>query len=342
MKQLSNTWGLLAILLLAMTPASRGAPGPLPEFSFAGVMLKASDLKFAPTGELERAAVIRMEGRLANPLAGYYLYYSPHKHAGIGLAYADSITGPWTEYEGNPVIESTAIPDIRFLETTGKFHLWGHRKNSQTEMWTSTNGIHFDHHSVSVAARRIGTRNATYTRAYEYPLKRHGSRYIMLYSGFIEKRAIRCIWLAYSKDGVSWEQETNPLVEPIAGENNDLYGPSFFQWEGKNYVVYQDHTGNRGGLVNYVELDQQLHPVGADGERFTLIGHDPNSPVDNRYRGCEFYREGDTIYMLASGGSHPRVLVWATAKAGKVAAPPPRLRRRQEIGEVKTAPSGRR
>ena len=316
MRSVANTIMLTGAAFLLGLMVSSAADGPLPKFVFQRIALEPKDLKFAPTGELERAALIKMEGLVPNPLGRYYLYYSPHKHVGIGLAYSDSIEGPWTEYAGNPVIESTAIPDIRLLESTGKFHMWGHRKNSQTEMWTSTDGLKFDYHSISVAAKHIGTKNATYTRAYEYPLKRHGSRYIMLYSGFLVDQGIRCVWLAYSRDGESWTQEKKPLVMPIAGEKNDLYGPSLFRWQGRNYVVYQDHTGNRGGLVKYVELDDQLNPVGQGGRRHVLIEHDPNSPVDNRYRGCEFYREGNTIYMYCGVANHPRVIAYATAKVG--------------------------
>ena len=292
--------------------------GPLPKFTLQAVALEGKDLTFAPTGELERSSIIKTEGHIPNPLGKYYLYYSPHKHAGIGLAYSDSIEGPWTEYAGNPLVEATAIPDVRWIETTGQFHLWGHRKNAQTEMWTSTDGLHFEYHSVSINAKTIGTRNATYTRAYEYPLKRHGNRYIMLYSGFIEARGIRCVWLAHSKDGNEWTQETTPLIEPIAGEGNDIYGPSLLRWQGRNFIVYQDHTGMRGGNVKYVEIDAQLTPVADRGERHLLIDPVPDSPIDNRFRGGEFYREGDTLYMYASGSEKPRVIVYATASAASV------------------------
>ncbi len=103
------------------------------------------------------------------------------------------------------------------------------------------------------------------------------------------------------------------MIYPVEGENNDLYGPSLFRWKGRNFVVYQDHTGNRGGLVKYVELDDELNAVGKGGTRHVLIDPDPNCPVDNRYRGCEFYREGNMIYMYAGGGNRPRILVYATA-----------------------------
>ncbi len=165
-------------VVLAIQTAVRG-DGPLPKFTYAGVVLHPADLKIAPASELERASIIKMEGRIQNPLGKYYLYYSPHKHVGISLAFSDSIAGPWKEYQGNPIVENAAIPDVRWIDETGKFHLWGHKKNSQSEMWTSLDGLHFDYHSVSITAKVIGTRNATYTRAYEYPLERYGSKYIM-------------------------------------------------------------------------------------------------------------------------------------------------------------------
>ena len=301
----------LAILFLSGYSA-QGA-GPLPKFTLEGVALEGKNLIFAPTGELERPSLIKMEGRVRNPLGKYYLYYSPHKHAGIGLVYSDSIEGPWKEYEGNPVVKDAAIPDIRWIEAMGRFHLWAHRKNSQTEMWTSEDGLHFDYHGTSIDAKSIGTRNASYTRAYEYPLDRYGNKYIMLYSGFIEERGIRCVWLAHSKDGANWVQVKTPLVEPVEGENNDIYCPSLLQWQGRNFIVYQDHTSYRGGLVKYVELDSQLNPVGAQGERYVLIDPVPDSPIGNRYRGGEFYREGDKLYLYSGASERPRIIVYATA-----------------------------
>jgi len=287
----------------------------LPKFTFKGIALEGKNLKFSPQhGELERACLIKMEGRIKNPLGKYYMYYSAHKAFGIGIAYSDSIEGPWTEYKGNPVITDVAIPDIHWIEETGKFHLWGYPSRGRTEMWTSADGIHFENRGVSIAGANVGTRNSTYTRVFEYPLERYGSKYIMLYSGINVERGIRYVWLAYSKDCMKWTQEKTPLVEPVEGENNDIYGPYLLQWQGRNFIVYQDHSGFHGGIVKYVELDKQLNPVGKNGKRYTLIDPVPNSPIDNRYRECGFYREGDTLYMYSSGSEKPRVIVCATAQ----------------------------
>lgn len=311
MSILWNSFACVSLLLIQTSIVQ--AEGPLPKFTFQAVALEEKDLIFAPSKELERASLVKMEGRVDKPLGKYYLFYSPHKHVGVSQAYSDRIEGPWIEYDRNPVVQDVAIPDVRWIEETGRFHLWAHKKNKQTEMWTSTDGLHFDYHSVSIAAKEIGTRNATYTRAYKFPLERYESKYIMLYSGFIVERGIRCNWLAYSQDGEKWVQEKTPLVEPIEGENNDIYGPSLFQWQGKNYIVYQDHTAYRGGNVKYVEIDSQLRSIGDRGKRHLLIEPVEDSPIDNRYRECEIHREDDKLYLFASGGDKPRRIIYATA-----------------------------
>lgn len=82
----------------------------------------------------------------------------------------------------------------------------------QTDLWTSTDGVTFQHHSTSIRASRINTRNATYSRVYDVPLKRYGSRYVMLYSGWSDERGVRSIWLATSDDAETWTQHPTPLA----------------------------------------------------------------------------------------------------------------------------------
>ncbi len=286
----------------------------MPAFQPAQIALHPEDLKYAPNNDLVHPTIIRTEGRVQNPLGKYYLYYAPHKHVAISMAYADSPAGPWTEYENNPVIEGPSAPDIRWIAEHRRFFMWGHRKNSQTEAWTSQDGIRFKYHSVSVSAKNIGTRNASYSRVYAYPLAKHRSRYIMLYSGFIEARGIRCIWLAHSKDAIKWTQEKTPLIEPIAGEMKDCYGPAFLRWQGKNYITYQDHTAWRGGNLKYVELDQALSPVGPGGKRWTLIAPPAAPPLHNRLRGSELHLIHGQLHLISSASQNPRLLVHAQAK----------------------------
>jgi hypothetical protein len=307
--------GFTATVILLFCGCSTQGAEPLPEFTFRGVALRPENLSYAPTGELEHPTVIKMEGRVENPLGRYYLYYAPHKHVGIGLAYSDSIEGPWIEYQGNPVLEGPAAPDIRWIEEKGKFYMWGHRTNKRTELWTSDDGLGFEYRGVSIDGKNIGTKNASYTRVYEYPLKKYDSKYVMLYSGFLQATGIRSIWLAHSQDAEHWTQLKTPLVKPAPGENDTIYGASLLQWDDRAFIVYQDGTAWKGGNIKYVEVDRELNPVGSGGERFVLLDPSPEPPLKNRYRSAEFYRENDMFYMVSGAGSHPRIYVYATASA---------------------------
>ena len=105
-------------------------------------------------------------------------------------------------------------------------------------------------------------------------------------------------------------------VEPIEGEGDNLYGPSLLQWQGRNLLVYQDGTAWRGGNLKCVELDPELHAVGAGGTRHVLIDPPAGPPMKDRYRGAEFYAEGEKLYLYSSGSKDPRILVYATARIG--------------------------
>ncbi|MEM0895889.1 MAG: hypothetical protein AAGJ79_03310 [Verrucomicrobiota bacterium] len=315
-----NLFFLVAILLGHPVTDSRG--DPLPEFVFRGVALHPDDLEFTPTDQLIHPAIVKTEDRIQNPLGRYYLYYAPHKHIAISMAYADSLEGPSTEFRDNPVLEGPSAPEVRWIPEEERFFLWGHRKNSQTELWTSKDGIHFEHDSVSLRASDIGTRNASYNRVYEYPLEKFGSRYVTLYTGFMEERGIRCIWLAHSTNGRTWTPIKTPLAEPIEGEADNLYGPALLRWKGRNFLTYQDGTTWRGGNLKYVALDQELSTVSDGSERLVLIDPPEGPPMENRLRGSEFYLDGDTRYLFTSGARSKRLIAWATAevKPGDVTA----------------------
>jgi hypothetical protein len=63
--------------------------------------------------DINGPSLIRIPDWLPNPLGRYYLYFSHHKGEYIRLAYADSVTGPWTVYEpGTLRIEQTRCNTI--------------------------------------------------------------------------------------------------------------------------------------------------------------------------------------------------------------------------------------
>ncbi|MFX0200974.1 MAG: hypothetical protein ACFFCW_33055, partial [Candidatus Hodarchaeota archaeon] len=48
---------------------------------------------------------------------------------------------------------------------------------------------------------------------------------------------------------------------------------------------------------------------------FVLMDPPPDPPLNDRYRGAEFYLENDTLYLYSSASSKPRIIVYATANA---------------------------
>jgi hypothetical protein len=303
-------WGAAWLLGAA---AGRAQPGPVPPFRLGGVVLESSNLRFAPRGGLERPALIKMEGRLANPLGRYYLYYSAHNHSGIGLATADSLEGPWIEVAGTPLIRDVAIPDVLWIKESGRLHLWAHGSNSHTDLWTSHDGINFQRHSTSIRAATINTRNATYSRAYDYPLERFSSRYIMLYSGLIEERGVRAIWLAISNDAETWTQLSTPLVEPAEHETTAIYDPALLRLDDRTFIVYNDASGHRGGSIRYVEIDRELNPLGSGGERFVLKDPGPGPPLNGRFRSAQIHQHDNTLLLLSGASFRPGIIIYATA-----------------------------
>ena len=297
-------------------PVSSG----LPDFTYKGVILHSKNLKFSPKNDLIHPTIIKTSDNIKSPLGKYYMYYSPHEHIAVSMAYSDDLKGPWTEFKNNPVIDGPAAPDIRWIEEHKKFFMWAHSNNSKTELWETEDGVHFQKSNddkTDITAAAINTKNATYTRVYKRRIEGLNNRYMMLYSGLIKDTGKRHIWMAHSNDAKEWSQLKQPLVEPASGENNEIYGPSYVRYANRNYIVYQDNSsGSSGGIIKYVEVNDKFTPVGTGGERHVLLHPPTEDPLitKSRYRGSEFYQDGSTIYMYSGASKkYNEVIIFATA-----------------------------
>ena len=283
----------------------------LPKITYKGLAkdLKTNSEEIYNT-DMVHPTVIRAKDHIQNPLSTYYMYYSPHAHKGICMAYSDSPDGPWIQNPNNPIIDAHAAPDIRWISEAGKYYMWIHKNNSHTDLWTTTDGINFkDEGIVAIHADEIGTKNATYTRVYK-----HNNKYIMLYSGMNVEANLRSIYIANSDDAINWTQVKTPLVKPAPGENNEIFGPSFLKWGNKNLIVYQDNLGGKGGNLKCVIVNDNFDNVGTGGERHTLLIPPDGPPVNGRFRGTEFYKFSNKLYMFS--GSSKRFkenIIYATA-----------------------------
>lgn len=70
-------------------------------------------------------SLIRVPKWVSNPLGNYYLYFAHHKGAFIRMAYADSLTGPWTMYDQEimPLTQSGSA-----TETSAHEGIWSLKK----------------------------------------------------------------------------------------------------------------------------------------------------------------------------------------------------------------------
>ncbi len=78
-------------------------------------------------------ALLRVPDWIAQPLGRYYLYFAHHQGDHIRMAYADSLTGPWTIYAGGvlPLAESRftghiASPDVYVDPAQQRIRLYYH------------------------------------------------------------------------------------------------------------------------------------------------------------------------------------------------------------------------
>ena len=128
---------LLAALLPAPLVALNAASPPwqigafetdtagFPAFRYHGVVLEAAQLEYRPHDDLIYPSVVRVAGRVANPLGRFYLYYAPHDApGGICLAYADKPEGPWREYTNNPIISREWSPHYKASHVSGPDAIW--------------------------------------------------------------------------------------------------------------------------------------------------------------------------------------------------------------------------
>ena len=199
---------------------SKPVPPALPAFHHRGVVLDYADLKYNPCNDIIVPSVVRTD-ELQKPLGRYYMYYAPHNApGGICLAYADAPEGPWKEYEANPLIVRDWQPHYKVSHVSGPHAIWieeeerlfvyYHGENDVTRYASTTDGIHFQYEGVAVTTKDFDAiSEASYARIFRYPIPGKDNRYIMLVMG--NNRGTRRIYLAWSKDGRSWETRRTPL-----------------------------------------------------------------------------------------------------------------------------------
>jgi hypothetical protein len=314
------TASILAVALaVTASPSASGSedgsePFTFPEFNYVGTAFDKSDLTYNPTNEFIFPSVIRAADYFAEPLGTYYMYYAPHERpGGIALAYADSIDGPWTEYEGNPLITNSwpphygtvshiSSPHAVWVEGEQRLFLYFHGENTITRYATSVDGIHFEYGGSAVQRDETTGRETSYARVFEQSVPGLDNRYLMLFMdnpanalpGQTGPVARRIRW-AVSDDARSWAVQPDPIVTPRGIEEPNVSGPFFLRWEGRNLVIFHASDGNMHAVDVGESFDQEIH-LGIVHDSMT------EAPDSGRSAAPTFYFDGTTAHMYYEAG----------------------------------------
>jgi hypothetical protein len=324
------TVAAIALAALALAPLAAAPPAlaaePFPQFAFEGVITDKEKMLYNPTDEFIFPSVFHAGAYLDDPLGEWYLYLAPHDSpAGVMLMYADSLDGPWTEYEANPIIASewapyydvshVSSPDAIWNEEAGEIFLYFHGENSVTRYASSSDGVHFEYGDVVVSNAMGGpdVTETSYARVFEHPDPGSGFNYGMFYmANFTDNH--RRIKLAESVDGVTWTVRPGTVVEPGTGDSGNVSGGNLWEWGGQLYVIYHNSTGN----VMARAIDPTLTEVG-DAQllhRSSGVGDDVG-----RVAAPEIVEQGDDVYLFYESGDRLGATI-AYAKNDPDAEPP--------------------
>ncbi|MGW0614770.1 hypothetical protein [Streptomyces sp. NPDC002788] len=217
------------------------------------------------------------------------------------MAFADSLEGPFVEYEGNPVIDkylpSTTVthvssPHVVWDAATKQFFRYFHGENTVTRVARSTVGLTFTDEAPILSTRLVsGTSETSYARVLPHTLPGRDNKYVMVFMGVRGGRRIFHGWSPNGWDG--WQFSSTLLVNPEPDGPTDIWGPTLVQRDGTTYVV---HHGNDGRMrVTEVGngFDRENHlgvfhtPIGSDNGRVAAPSFGTDSGTS-----CMFYEAG--------------------------------------------------
>ena len=299
-----------------------GPPGrELPIFTSTGAIVDPLDdtLPHNPGQEFIFPSVFHAGAHLEEPLGEWYVYYAPHDDpGGINLMYADSLDGPWTQYEGSPVISNqwgdiydvphVSSPDAVWNAAEQRMYLYFHGDNTVTRYATSADGVTFEYGGTAVTTELVDAaqpgRHATetsYARVFPNPDRSSRQRWAMLFMTNYDTN-VRHINLAYSRDGQDWEVEPEPIVTPGPVEGTNVSAADLWQWKGQHYIVY----GATVGTILARPVDRTLTEV---GEPEPLFVPDPAPPEAGRATSPQIVRADGTVHLFYEHGERSHTTV---------------------------------
>lgn len=255
-----------------------------PTFYSIDEIIKIDDYKYNPTKEFNFPSIVDTKVHpIENSIDRYYMFYAPHDApAGICLATAPTLDGPWTEYGSNPLISNSwesengnyyynvthvSSPDVMWNSTYNKYFMYFHGENNVTRYATSDDLVNWTYGGECVRANDFsptgkGLTESSYARVVEHEIPGLDNKYIMTI--MINNTAnMRKIYYAHSKDGIDWTPVKEALVSPDSDPNmnyaGNISGAYFMEWEGRYYIMCHGSTGNMYSVEVGESLDKEIH-----------------------------------------------------------------------------------
>jgi hypothetical protein len=237
-----------------------------------------------------------VDGKFLNgqePLARYYLFYTPHENpGGMYLATSNALDGPWTER--GTVIDldwAQAVPDnivntashisacqVIWNDIQNKFFMYFHGPNTTSHYAVSDNLMDWAFGGSIVNCKQFSPvgAEASYAKVFEHEIPDLGNKYVLLLMN--QEGQIRRIYWAHSTDGVNWTAVRKPLVSPdleykkipgtdtkpdYAGSFGTQYGnvaaPYLIERNGRYFVLCHGSSGNMFAVEVGESLDMEIH-----------------------------------------------------------------------------------
>ncbi|WP_230465434.1 hypothetical protein [[Actinomadura] parvosata] len=268
---------------IGLDPAEAASAGPagMPTYRYVRDAL-TMPLHYNPTGEFIFPCIRGVYDKISGARSRYYLYYAPHeKPGGICVAFGDSLDGPFTDYEQNPIIDNrlpgttvshVSSPHVIWDGATRQFFCYFHGENTVTRVARSRDGLTFTDETPILSTRLVpGTSETSYARVFEHALPGRGNTYVMVFMGVRNGRRIFYGWSPNGWDG--WRFSSTPLVNPEPDGVAGIAGPTLVKRNGTVYVAYHGNDGKMRITEVGPAFDKEVHlgvfhsPIASDGGR---------------------------------------------------------------------------
>lgn len=271
----------VALLLSSASVAHAETAQPevdeLPIFTSTGPVIDPLTTEtWNPTKEFIFPTLFHAAEHLENPLGEWYFYFGPHDNpGGINLMYSDSLEGPWTFYENNPIVSKTwephydvshvAAADVIYNEDLDKIVMYFHGENDTDRYATSDDGVNFEYGDIVLTTKMFGqdSTETSYNRVFKNPevdnpaSDAYGYKWAQ-YLMVNDRANTRRVGLALSHDGITWEPQPGWVAEPSVETGPNVSPSGFWQYNGKNYVLFHGSVGK----IFAKRVDENLRSIG--------------------------------------------------------------------------------